>query len=183
MNRTRAALLYTALTLPLAIASHLAGEALALHESFLSAALSPFHVYLGVIALVCLAISLWAGIAGRGEFRRVGALLAKALPFRGQGWRFFGMSAGIQFLFASCTLLGEQSFDPTSALVALVAVAIASVLFSAVLTVLRERLVHVDVSHFVVRTFHAVQAPRAPRLSPFGPYYAYVPAHGNRPPP
>lgn len=183
MTHTRAALLYVALTVPLAIASHLVGEALALHESLLSAATSPLHIYLGAIALGCLATSAWIFVSCRGEFRRLSGLFANGLPFHGRGWRFFGISAGIQFIFASWTLLGEQSLNPATALLALIAVAIASVLFSAVLTVVRERLVHIDVSQFVIRAFHAIHALRAPRVSPFGPYYAYVPARGNRPPP
>ncbi len=172
-----------ACTLPLAIVSHIAAEALALHQSMLSVAASPLHAYLGVIAVLCLAVSGIILATGRCELRRLGGLLANDLPFEGQGLRFFGVSAAVQFGFAGVTLFGEGSLDAANALVALVAVAIASLITSALLAFVRERLHHTTLARFESRVFTArrVALPRPACLA--GPYFAYVPVRGNRPPP
>ena len=183
MTRTSATALFAGLTVPIAIVSHVAAEALALHESVLSVAVSPLHAYLAVLAVAGLTIAGYAAISCRADLKRLGGLVAHALPFRGQGVRFFALSATIQFGFAAGTLLGEGSLSAKSAVVALVAVALASVFVSALLAVLRERLEHIDCSTYSVRAYVAEQLLQvAPRIS-FGPYFAYVPVRGNRPPP
>ena len=183
VTRTSALALYTGLTVPVAIVSHIVAEALALHESVLSVAASPLHTYLAVLAAVSLVVASYAAIVSRAELKRLGGLVAHALPFRGQGVEFFAMSAAIQFGFASFTLLGEGSLSAANALVALVAVGVASIIVSALFALLRERLIHIDVTQFAARSFVAVHELRATRVFRFGPYFAYVPSRGNRPPP
>ena len=183
MTQVRALALYAGLTLPLAILSHIAAEALALHESMALAAMSPVHAYLGVIAAACLAVIVWALARVRGDLRRLCGLLAHALPFKGEGFRFCVTSAAIQFGFASVTLLGEGSLDPSSILVALIAVALASVAVSALLASIRARMANATASHFVVREVARARALPHPVFAALEPYYAYVPARGNRPPP
>lgn len=183
VTRTSAVALYAGLTVPVAIVSHVAAEALALHESVLSVATSPLHAYLAVLAIVSLLVAGIAAIGSRSDLKRLGGLVANALPFKGQGLRFFAMSAAIQFLFAAGTLFGEGSLSAASALVALIAVAVASVIASACLAFLRERLQLVSCSRYSVRQFHAAQLLRVSQPAPLGPYFAYVPVRGNRPPP
>lgn len=183
MTQVRAAALYAGLTLPLAIASHIAAEALALHQSVLSVAASPLHAYLGAIAVLCLAVTGGILAAGRYEVRRLGGLLANDLPFKGQGLRFFAASMAVQFGFAGITLFGEGTLDAANALVALVAVAIASLITSALLALVRERLRHISFSGFRLRIFTARPVPRRSFRTLSGPYFAYVPVRGNRPPP
>ena len=183
MTRAAAVALYAGLAVPMAIISHVAAEALALHESVLSVATSPIHFYLAILAAVSLLIASLAAIGSRRDLQRLGGLMAQALPFKGQGVRFFAMSAVIQFGFAAGTLLGEGSLSAASAFVALVAVAVASILASAGLALLRERLQHVACSQHRVRCERTGQVSRVCAHLSFGPYFAYVPVRGNRPPP
>jgi hypothetical protein len=175
--------LYAGLTLPLGILAHIIAEALALHQSVAAVAVAPLHAYLGVTALACLAVVLSAIAQSRGDLRRLTALAAHALPFEGKGAQFAASSALAQFLFASLTLLCEGSLDAGNALIALAAVAFVSILVAVLLAVVRARIEHIDESTFAIRRFAAVRWNRRDAIAAPGPYYAFVPARGNRPPP
>lgn len=186
MSRARALLLYSGLTVPVGILIHIGAEAYGLHRDALQVAFSPLHAYLGVLGLSALAaLGLTLGFSSPSETRRRAALLAQALPFHGRGMAFAALSAGLQFAFFLTTELGEG--DPLRAgslWLGIVVAAIASLIGGLVLHGVRAHLEVVVTSAFEPRVPAIGAATRSHHDAPtFGPYYAYIPARGNRPPP
>jgi hypothetical protein len=182
VTRLKALSLYAAATVPFGILVHLSAEAAALQRGFLELVCSPLHAYLGVLALASLGLVGFL-IAGK-DVRRRGALLAKALPFHGHGTAFILLTAALQFGFAISTELAEG--DPLAAgslITAFVAGLVASVLGALVLHAVRSRAESlVTPSTRVVRLPYRRFVRTSIRIGN-GPYFAFVAARGNRPPP
>ncbi len=104
-----ATLLFFGFTVPLGIAAHLLAELAGLgwHDDA-DVAFSARHGYLALIAvgaLVALALSLRA--VPRGDRRARIEQLVDALPFKGEGAGFVGLSFAAQFAFFAITQIGE----------------------------------------------------------------------------
>jgi hypothetical protein len=186
MSRTGALALYLGLTVPLGILTHVTAEAIGLHRNAIDVAFSPLHAYLGVLGLAALtAFGLALGATSLSELRRRAGLLAYALPFRGRGLAFAGLTAALQFSFVLMTLFAEGSpLGAGSLWIAILAAALASLFGGIALHVLRARLEVAVAATFEPHVGACVSlAPMRRRSHTFGPYYAFVPAHGNRPPP
>jgi len=186
MSRARALLLYSGLTIPLGILIHIGAEAYGSHRDAVEVAFSPLHAYLGVLGLCALvAIALALGFSSPSEIRRRAGLLAQALPFRGRGTAFAVLSAALQFAFFLTTELGEG--DPLRAgslWLGIIVAAVASLIGGVILHGARATLEIVVTSAFEPHVPGLDTATRSHRDAPtFGPYYAYIPARGNRAPP
>jgi hypothetical protein len=191
MDRWRALLLYLALSVPFGIAVHLGSEFASLGRDADDLAFSPLHAYLAVIAIGAFTAFLGYGgfFSGAWERRRRIGLMARALPFGGNGVRFFALSAGLQFAFFVVTQLGEGCpLCKGDALVGVAAALVASAIGSCVLMALRKQIVRA----FTVLGFAVERVPRAPSVG-LMPRYAVHPVVstfstfattlGNRPPP
>jgi hypothetical protein len=109
----RLGLLYGSLVALGSIVAHLAAEFFAMGSDADSVALSPRHLYLGVIALICLVIvisqclALWRKSSGVRDLKRALHVGLASLPFRGRGTRFFALTAALQLGAGLGTQIGE----------------------------------------------------------------------------
>ncbi len=191
MDRCRALLLYLALSVPFGIAVHLGSEFAGLGRDAADMAFSPLHAYLAVIAIAALAAFLVCGgfFAGAAERRRRIGLMARALPFAGNGVRFFALSAGLQFAFFVVTQVGEGCpLCRGDALVGVAAALVASAIGSCVLIALRKRIVRAFtvLGSAVERSPHVISVGLVPRYAVHAvasTYSTFAATLGNRPPP
>ncbi|MBV8366325.1 MAG: hypothetical protein JO194_07475 [Candidatus Eremiobacteraeota bacterium] len=95
------------------IVAHLASEFFAMGSDADSLALSPRHLYLGLIAVACVCALVWRGAAfwrasrGAHDLKRMLNVALDSLPWRGRGAAFFALTASLQLAFGLTTLFGE----------------------------------------------------------------------------
>jgi hypothetical protein len=191
MRRSRALLLYFAMSVPFGIAVHIGAEFAGLGRDADDLAFSPLHGYLLAIAVAAFAVFLTAGgfFVSRSERRRRIALLAHALPFEGRGPLFLALSAAFQFGFFAVTQIGEGCpLCGGDALVGVLAAIVASVLGAFLLAALRTRLAWIveAVCCAIERAPRALLVHRASRdevLFITKPFERFALAIANRPPP
>jgi hypothetical protein len=105
--------IYASLVALGSIVAHLAAEFFAMGSDADSVALSPRHLYLGAIALVCVGVlawrsaALWRASLGVRDLKRALHVGLLSLPFRGRGARFFALSVGLQLCVGLGTQIGE----------------------------------------------------------------------------
>jgi len=106
-------LIYACLVALGSIVAHLASEFFAMGSDADSVALSPKHVYLGVIAIVCTSVAIWQGATvwrashGVRDLKRALHVGLASLPFRGRGPAFFALTAALQLIAGLGTQIGE----------------------------------------------------------------------------
>ncbi|MGZ3505731.1 MAG: hypothetical protein ACXWNJ_14050 [Vulcanimicrobiaceae bacterium] len=191
MQRSRALLLYLAMSIPFGIAVHVGAEFAGLGRAADDLALSPLHAYLLVLGLVSFAAFLIAGgfFASRAERRRRIALLAHALPFGGRGPRFIVLSTVVQFAFFALTQVGEGCpLCGGDAAVGVIAAVVASVLGACLLAALRTRIARIveTICYAIERNARCAPARRVSRISAISiakPSERFALAIANRPPP
>lgn len=190
MYRGRALLLYLALSVPFGIAVHVCSEFAGLGRDADEVAFSALHAYLLAIAAGALVTFLIAAgfFASPAERRRRIGLMSAALPYRGQGVRFFALSATLQFGFFLVTQLGEGCpLCKGDFLVGLLAAAVSSAIGALAVQVLRRHVVRAIVTFsFRDRSGRLCGDRRVPRyaiLAAKPTYASFAPTLGSRPPP
>ena len=96
-----------------AIVAHIASEFAAMGSDADSVLFSARHLYLGLAAVIGTAVfiirmrALLRHCANGRDFKRALSVGMSTLPFRGQGARFFGLTAALQFGIGMLTEVGE----------------------------------------------------------------------------
>jgi len=105
--------LYLTLVVLGSIVAHFAAEFAAMGSDAQGLAFSPRHLYLAIVAAVCLCVvvvrlfALWRQSAGGRDLKRALHVGMDTLPLRGRGWRFYALTVGLQFAIGLITEIGE----------------------------------------------------------------------------
>ncbi len=105
--------LYLALVVLGSIVAHFAAEFAAMGGDAERLAFSSRHLYLALTALVCAIvvsaglILVWRWSSGGRDLKRALHVGIDTLPLRGRGWRFYALTAGLQFSIGLITEIGE----------------------------------------------------------------------------